>query len=388
MLLLLGIAVTGFSMHTARRLATARAQAEARFAARRSAATATRPDVFGAALPGAAWSDWIPAIAAIDMTELDALESALADEPGARATSPLELGRLDEAIAHHVSALDALVRGARRATGRFPIDDPRQTAVLDDAFRPLALGRLAARAAERRMAQSDADGIDLALAAAQFGRDLADQGPTLAAAIGMQAVVAGARTLARLAATQPLDGAIRARIGSAARVLDESWPSSCLVLAAEHDWTATRLGLVAATSAAPVTPSDLGIPILALWRHGFSTNAAVASWWELALEREGRAKAAAALPWPQARAEYAAIDALAATKTHALLTTRSDHADHAMREGLAAIRVLREVIAAAAGEPPLGLLDPFTLAPLERAARDGAIVISSADANLAVEVRR
>jgi len=170
-LLLLGIVVTGFSMHTARRLATARAQAEARFVARRAAATATRPDVFGAAIPGDAWSDWITALAAIDMSELDALESALTDEPGARAPSPLELGRIDEAIAHHAVALDALVRGARRASGRFPVDDARQTAVLDDAFRPLALGRLAARAAERRMARGDATGIDLALAAAQFGRE-------------------------------------------------------------------------------------------------------------------------------------------------------------------------------------------------------------------------
>lgn len=378
LLVLVALAIAGLGSWATARFEAVRAAVQRDLAARLAVIAPTRPGVFGAVVDGETWTDWLPAIAALDKTALDGLGPWLDNEPSAVALRAEELARLDAAIAAHEAPLRALCSGALRATGRFPAEPARVKAILDDVFRPLLLANLATVAADRRAAQGDLPGaVELALAAAQFGRDLADDGPTLAAAVGASAVRRATRVLARLALAAQLEGELLARVEAAARVLDESWPSSAATLAAEHEFMLREIVLGDALGGPAYADLGFGIPTLSFWKHGFSPKAAVASFWELTPRLQAGAAHAATLPWDAAVAEYRVLAAMADTTPLRMLVADPSHADRASREGRATVRLLREALTLARGRELEGLHDPFTLAPFAKSQLNGVLRVRS-----------
>ncbi|MCC6781629.1 MAG: hypothetical protein IT457_02215 [Planctomycetes bacterium] len=378
-LVLVALAAAGLGTWATARFEAVRAAAQRDLAARLATPPPTRPGVFGAVVDGEVWAEWLPALAALDKTALDGLDPWLDDEPGAAVPSAEDLARLDATIAAHEASLRALRSGALRAIGRFPADPAKATAILDDVFRPLRLAQLAAVAAERRAAQGDLPGaVELALAAAQFGRDLADHGPTLAAAVGASAVRRATRVLARLALAAQLEGELLARVEAGARVLDESWPSSASTLAAEHEFMLREIVLDGARAGSGSTDLGFGIPLLSFWQHGFSPKAAIASFWELTPRLQTSAAHAATLPWDAALAVYRGMAAMADTAPLRMLVADPSHADRVIRDGLATVRLLREALTLARGRGLEGLLDPFTHAPFTRSELNGVLRVHSA----------
>lgn len=181
-----------------------------------------RPVLIGEAIPGDAWEDYGPALAAVHALPKESLRT-LADRAYSGDGTPAQMAAL-ELIKKGLSV------GSRRAEARISLEHlptVDNTFETDNLYGSAAVaGQAAARAGSRLMEDGfPREGADLLLTAAQFGRDLASHPDFLGWRLGTSVLHVVLEQLTPLLQAGRVPPSEAASIAAALRILDETWKS-------------------------------------------------------------------------------------------------------------------------------------------------------------------
>jgi len=252
-----------------------------------------RPILRGDPLEGNAWVDYEAATASLGSTRLNPAEGFFYKYPNADRAKTLELVEL------HATALEALHRGASRArASRTPEwEDPSRSS----GNKPYLLALLACCKSRFLVEDGHApEAMDLLLAAAQYGADLARHSGDSDAVHGQSILSIVLSEMRGLLAPGILGRQDCAELARMLELLDERFPTEadCYKLSpATSGLDLLRKGSLQEM----LTSMGINQPIKPTWRFGFSDRLVLVDAFQLQLSWCRQMEKAAGKPWKEAR---------------------------------------------------------------------------------------